>query len=146
MRKEISRFLIHIYANAQPRILKSGLVLTNFKNSSAVCQNLSNWAGWNDGDDAYKICICIFSKVPFAPEVDLLFAVSATTRNASETLRTMKDTLIYIINTYGVGNIRYVFVSFLCSTYEDMRHRPFTRFSWFSWRHSKPKLWWSCWH
>ena len=74
-------------------------------------------------------CICIFSKVPFAPEVDLLFAVSATTRNASETLRTMKDILIYIINTYGVGNIRYVFVSFLCSTYEDMRHRPFTRFS-----------------
>ena len=88
---------------------------------------------WNDGDDAYKKrylnVFCIFSKVPFAPEVDLLFAVSATTRNASETLRTMKDTLIYIINTYGVGNIRYVFVSFLCSTYEDMRHRPFTRFS-----------------
>lgn len=56
--------------------------------------------------------ICIFFKVPFAPEVDLLFAVSASTRNASETLRTMKDTLIYIINTYGVGNIRYVFISF----------------------------------
>lgn len=69
-----------------------------------------------------------FFKVPFAREVDLLFAVSATTRNASETLRTMKDTLIYIINTYGVGNIRYVFVSLLCCSYVDMRNGPFTRF------------------
>lgn len=69
-----------------------------------------------------------FLKVPFAPEVDLLFAVSATTRNASETLRTMKDTLIYIINTYGVGNIRYVFVSFLCCSFVDTRHGPVTRF------------------
>ena len=43
-----------------------------------------------------------------APEVDVIFAVSATSSDAAQTLRTMKDTLTYVINTYGVGNIRYV--------------------------------------
>lgn len=45
-----------------------------------------------------------------APEVDVIFAVSATSSDAARTLRTIKDTLTYVINTYGVGNIRYVSV------------------------------------
>lgn len=45
--------------------------------------------------------------VPYAPDVDVIFAVGATSDEAAETLRTMKDTMIYVINTYGVGNIRY---------------------------------------
>ena len=42
----------------------------------------------------------------------MIFAVSATSRNAAETLRTMKDTLAYVINTYGVGSIRYGVISY----------------------------------
>lgn len=42
----------------------------------------------------------------------MIFAVGATTRNAEETLRTMKDTLAYVLNTYGVGSIRYGVISF----------------------------------
>ncbi len=42
----------------------------------------------------------------------MIFAVSATTSNAAETLRTMKDTLAYVINTYGVGSIRYGVISY----------------------------------
>jgi len=49
---------------------------------------------------------------PVVPEVDVIFAVGATTRRAAETLRTMKDTLAYVINTYGVGSIRYGVISF----------------------------------
>ena len=51
-------------------------------------------------------CLCVIS-VPSAPDVDVIFAVSATSSEAAETLRTMKDTLMYVINTYGVGSIRY---------------------------------------
>ena len=49
---------------------------------------------------------------PIVPEVDLIFAVSASTGKAAKTLRTMKDTLAYVINTYGVGSIRYGMISY----------------------------------
>ncbi|XP_068755942.1 coadhesin-like [Montipora capricornis] len=51
-------------------------------------------------------------KVPSAPDVDVIFAVSATSSEAAETLRIMKDTLMYVINNYGVGSIRYGIITF----------------------------------
>lgn len=58
----------------------------------------------------YFYCHCYLE--PPVPEVDVIFAVSATSRNAAETLRTMKDTLEYVINTFGVGSIRYGLISY----------------------------------
>jgi len=56
--------------------------------------------------------------------VDVIFAVGATSRNAIETLRTMKDTLAYVINTYGVGSIRYGVISFGTDAIIEQRFGP----------------------
>ena len=42
----------------------------------------------------------------------MILAVSATASNVAQTLRTMKDTLKYVLNIYGVGSIRYATLSF----------------------------------
>lgn len=42
----------------------------------------------------------------------MILAVSATASNVAQTLRTMKDTLKYVLNVYGVGSIRYAMLSF----------------------------------
>ena len=56
--------------------------------------------------------------------MDLIFAVGATSRNAAETLRTMKDTLAYVINTYGIGSIRYGVISFGTDAIIEQRFGP----------------------
>lgn len=54
----------------------------------------------------------------------MIFAVGATSRNAAQTLRTMKDTLAYVINTYGVGSIRYGVISFGTDAIIEQRFGP----------------------
>ena len=56
----------------------------------------------------YRFIIVIFCIVqPPIPEVDLGFALSATSAFHNETFKLMKDTIIYIINTYGTQKIHY---------------------------------------
>ena len=45
--------------------------------------------------------------VPPIPEVDLGFALSATSAFHNETFKLMKDTISYIIDTYGTQKIYY---------------------------------------
>ena len=45
--------------------------------------------------------------MPEIPELDLVFSVNAASANSDKTLRTMKDTINYIIDKYGVHKIKY---------------------------------------
>ena len=54
----------------------------------------------------------LFSAVLEPPEIDLCFALSATAVDANNIFQLMKDTLKDLIDSYGIGKIRYSVISF----------------------------------
>lgn len=58
-------------------------------------------------------CLCIFvSAVLEPPEIDLCFAVSATAAFANETFTLMTETINDVVDSYGIGKVRYSVVVF----------------------------------
>lgn len=45
-------------------------------------------------------------------EVDVIFVVGVILRNVVEIFCIMKDILVYVINIYGIGSIRYGVILF----------------------------------
>lgn len=45
-------------------------------------------------------------------EVDVIFVVGVILRNVDEIFCIMKDVLMYVINIYGIGRIRYGVILF----------------------------------
>ena len=48
----------------------------------------------------------------FVPEIDLVFAIGSAGRDASQTYQKMKDTVVSIVNKYGIEKVNYGVVTY----------------------------------
>ena len=63
-------------------------------------------------DFTFFVCDTAFSLTerPKVPEIDVVFALTATTGDADDTFQRMKDTVEIITDTYGIYTVQYSFI------------------------------------